>query len=192
MRGQRSTHRRSAIERRRTTGTATTREAALDEAAFGRLYRELWPAVVDYLRFRIGASEATDVAAEAFTRAWRARAQYDAARGALKPWLWSIARNAATDHLRQRSAVQVELDAESMGDGHVDDDIATALEMDRVVAAAKTLHPTDQEIIALRFGAGFTNRAIGDLIGRSEGDVAVRLHRALRRIRHDLAGRAGR
>ena len=38
-------------------------EGALTPEAFEALYREHWPAVVDYLRFRVGPTDAADVAA---------------------------------------------------------------------------------------------------------------------------------
>jgi RNA polymerase sigma factor (sigma-70 family) len=46
----------------------------------------------------------------------------------------------------------------------------------------------DQDIIALRFGAGHTNRSIAALLGLSEANVSQRLRRALRKMRTDLQG----
>ena len=48
-------------------------DSALSAEAFEALYREHWPAVVDYLRFRVGPADAADVAADAFAHAWKAR-----------------------------------------------------------------------------------------------------------------------
>ncbi len=48
---------------------------------------------------------ANDVAQEAFLRAWRAAATYDAMRGSVSAWLLTIARNAAIDAVRARRSV---------------------------------------------------------------------------------------
>jgi RNA polymerase sigma factor (sigma-70 family) len=58
----------------------------------------------------------------------------------------------------------------------------------QVRTALERLSPVDQEIIALRFGAGHTNRSIAALVGLSEANVAQRLRRALRKIRTFLEG----
>ena len=44
----------------------------------------------------------------------------------------------------------------------------------------------DREIIQLRYGAQFTNREIGKLLGMSESNVGTRLERALKKLRVDL------
>jgi RNA polymerase sigma factor (sigma-70 family) len=48
------------------------------------------------------AGTAEDVAQEAFVRAWRYAASYDARRGTVLTWLLTIVRNAAVDRLRLR------------------------------------------------------------------------------------------
>ena len=49
-----------------------------------------------------------------------------------------------------------------------------------------TLEEREQEIIRLRFVAGLTNRAIGKAMGLREGNIAVILYRALRKLRNRL------
>ncbi len=70
----------------------------------GELYR--------FALSRIGdAGAAEEVVQEVFVRAWRAAADYDPSRGALRGWLFAIARNLVIDHVRRRSvrpAVPVE------------------------------------------------------------------------------------
>lgn len=49
-------------------------------------------------------------------------------------------------------------------------------------------HLTDRErnLIALKFSVGLTNRAISDISGLTQSNVAVILYRAMRRLRAEL------
>ena len=55
-----------------------------------------------------------------------------------------------------------------------------------MLAQIKTLPQRDQEIIALRYGAGLSNQDIAQIVGKSENHVAVLLYRALKKIRHGV------
>ena len=46
-----------------------------------------------------------------------------------------------------------------------------------------TLDPPEQELIALKFGAGMTNREIGQVIGKSETAVGSALYRLMQKLR---------
>src|SRR5881227_899259 len=71
-----------------------------DQVAFESLFRLFEVEVFQWV-FRIvrDASTAEDVVVEAFWRAYRGRARFDAARS-LGPWMRRIATNVARDHLR--------------------------------------------------------------------------------------------
>ena len=43
----------------------------------------------------------------------------------------------------------------------------------------------ERELVALKYGAGLTNRAIAGLSGLSESNVAVILHRAIHTLRDE-------
>ncbi len=162
--------------------------SGLAEADFRALYREQLGPVLSYARYRLGAPDADDVAAEVFTRAWAARASYDAGHGPPVAWLWAIARNAVIDRLRCRRPAPADLPPDLPDEHDPPDEIARRDEWRRLGAAIARLAELDQEIIALRFGAGHTNRAIAAMLDLSESNVAQRLRRALRKLRLELEG----
>jgi RNA polymerase sigma-70 factor (ECF subfamily) len=49
--------------------------------------------------------------------------------------------------------------------------------------ASRVLRKPDQEILSLRYGAGLGNQEIADSLNISANAVAVRLHRALGRLK---------
>lgn len=169
--------------RRVQAGTLTTE-------AFEDLYRACWPVIVDYLRFRIGPAEADDVAADVFVRAWKARAQYEPARGEPTTWLWAIARNAAKDWLRRGAERSDPLDRSVALESGLAERGALAEAMSHVAAAIARLEPIDRDIVALRFGGGLSHRDIGATLDLSEAGAATRLHRAIKRLRRILEGRS--
>lgn len=53
----------------------------------------------------------------------------------------------------------------------------------RLLNASRTLRQADQEILSLRYGSGLDNNEIAENLGISNNAVAVRLHRALNRLK---------
>ena len=93
-----------------------------------------------------------------------------------------------TDQLRRRQWVQIGLSEELAGSDDPSAEVARKEEWRRLQMAMDRLPAVDQEIIALRFGAGHTNRSIAGTIGLSEANVAQRLRRGLRKMRTYLQG----
>ena len=164
-------------------------DSGLSEDAFTTLYQGELDRVFNYVRYRLGSEEAEDVTADIFARAWSRREKYDSGKGTPSTWLWAIARNLVTDWLRRRRPVQIELSTDLLSSG--DEPLAEVSrqeEWQQVRGALTRLQAVDQEIIALRFGAGHTNRSIAAMLGLSEANVAQRLRRALHKMRSDLQG----
>ena len=54
----------------------------------------------------------------------------------------------------------------------------------------RQLPPPDQELIALKFGAGMTNRDIAALLDKSESAVGSALHRLMQKLRAQMSSLA--
>ncbi len=165
-----------------------TGESGLSEDAFTMLYQSQLDRVLNYVRYRLGSGEAEDVTADIFVRAWSRRESYDSRKGEPSTWLWAIARNLVTDRLRRRRLTQVELSANLPSEHEPFSEISQQEEWELVWTSISRLPLVDQEIIALRFGAGYTNRSIAALVELSEANVSQRLRRALHKVRNDLQG----
>jgi RNA polymerase sigma-70 factor (ECF subfamily) len=130
---------------------------------------------------------AEDVAQETFMRAWRHAGTYDARRGRVATWLLTIARNAALDRARLRSATPIdpnvvvaELDR-ALGGESVDE--AERLQLRGAVAAL----PADQRrALVLAMYAGRSAREISELDGVPLGTVKTRIRAAMTRLRATL------
>jgi RNA polymerase sigma-70 factor (ECF subfamily) len=65
------------------------------------------------------------------------------------------------------------------------DDVAKDSDLARLGALLKQLPQREQEIVALKYGAEATNRAIAELTGLSESNVGTILHRLVQTLRRD-------
>ena len=158
-----------------------------DFESWFRNYRE---PVYRYVRFRVATRDiAEDITSEVFMKALRSLSQYDRKRSAPQTWLLRIARNAVTDHLRamrRHGSLHVSLD-------HVPDLVSGAMlqeerlireeRLQRVLTGLGALREADQEILSLRYGAGLENKEIAGSLGIRPNAVAVRIHRALERLK---------
>ena len=65
------------------------------------------------------------------------------------------------------------------------DDVASDSDLARLGALLKQLPQREQELVALKYGAEATNRAIAELTGLSESNVGTILHRVVQTLRRD-------
>jgi len=163
-------------------------QVGLGEDAFTHLYQGQLRPIFNYVRYRLGPAEAEEVTADIFARVWARRQDYDPARGTAETWLWAIARNATRDWLRRRRPALTDFPSNLAAAQDPAADVVRQEDWQQMQAALRKLRSLDQEIIALRFGAGETNRAIATMLGLSEANVAQRLRRALQRLRACLQG----
>jgi RNA polymerase sigma-70 factor (ECF subfamily) len=152
------------------------------QAHMTRLYRFIWYQLRD-------TTAAEDLTASVCEHAYRLLNRYDPTRGSIDAWIFGIARNEIARYRRAayRSPTQVILD-ENMAslDAHPELDIQRRERAKEVLASLENLPPRDQEVIALKYGAGLSHTEIATMVGTSENNVAVILHRALQKLKQTL------
>ena len=157
------------------------------EADFEELYRQELPRIYNYFRFRLGDGPlAEDLTSETFVKAWSSRERYRRDLAAFSTWLFAIARRVALDHYR-RPRREIPLD--SVVDVPSSETVEDVAERDasfaRLSVLLADLAERERQLVALKYGAGLTNRLIARFTGLSEANVAVILHRTVQRLRSD-------
>lgn len=152
------------------------------DARFG----EQLPRVYNFFRYRVGPDLAEDLTSATFEKAWVAREQYRADRAGFGTWIFTVAKNVAVDHYR-RARVHVSLDeaAEIEGGSPTDAEAERRSDEDRLARLLARRTDEERELLALKYGAEFTNREIARLTGLSESNVGTILHRSVRALRTD-------
>ena len=161
---------------------------------FAAWYSDHRTAVFRYVRFRVATREtAEDVTSEVFMKALRSLHRYDANRASPRTWLLRIARNAVTDHLRslkRHGSLHVSLDRVPDLVAQVPSQEERVLKEERLqvlLNGTRTLREAEQEILSLKYGVGLDNKEIATSLDISPNAVAVRLHRALKRLKDAVA-----
>jgi RNA polymerase sigma factor (sigma-70 family) len=173
---------------------ALVAQAVAEPAAFAAIYDHYFPRVYNYVRYRVGDAEtADDLTAQVFERALVHIGGYRPGRAAFAVWLFAIARNAVSDHLRARRRrcwLSLEtLHDRSSGDPQPEEVVTRDETRAELLGAVAHLSDRERDLIALKFGAGLTNRRIAELASLSESNVGVILYRAVRRLRVELGAR---
>jgi RNA polymerase sigma-70 factor (ECF subfamily) len=155
-----------------------------DQTAFESLFRQFEVDVYRWIvRIVRDRSAADDVLVEAFWRAYRGRARFDASRS-FGAWMRRIATNAALDHLRTAR--------KHAGWRTADDTMPAAPRPDQAVTksiafAFRRLPPRLQVVATLALVEEQPYSEIADALDLPLGTIKSRVFRATRLLRKELA-----
>jgi RNA polymerase sigma-70 factor (ECF subfamily) len=156
------------------------------EPDWDQVYATELPRVLNFFRYRLGyAADVEDLTARTFEKAWRARHRYRRDLAGFSTWLLTIARHVAIDHLRARQRYEpLDAAAAVASPGRTPEQHALdQSDSERLARLLAALEPRQRELIAMKYGAEMTNRAIADATGLSESNVGTILHRAVETLR---------
>lgn len=167
-------------------------DAHRDPAAFAKLYRRHYEAVLRYCVHRLFERQAAeDVTSAVFLRVVENFARFQGNEQQFRNWLYKIATNAVNSHLRQtarrnglieRFRKQVSLGATDCR--HTTDDSTEKLIL--LKQAMLTLRPRYQTIITLRFFENLKLTEIAEVLASSPGTIRSQLARALVKLRKKI------
>lgn len=165
-----------------------------DAAAFDKLFVHLRPAISGSLRRWLRTDDKVDDALQTtLLKLHKSRGRYR--RGApVLPWVLTIARNVALDHLRSRVSKERTLDDEAAA--RIPDDrplIDWSEEDEKAVIAAvrdaiAQLPPASREVVRLHKLEGRPMSEVAEILGIKEGAARVRAHRGYKALARLLLG----
>ena len=155
---------------------------------FEAVYRTELPRVYNFFRYRLGDDQtAEDLTAETFEKAWRHRERYRHDLASFSTWLFTIARRVATDHFRKwRPTLPLDQVEGSIHTQSIEDTAQERTEFAQLSVLLARLAERERELVALKYGAGLTNRAIARISGLSESNVSTILSRVTHQLRAQL------
>jgi RNA polymerase sigma factor (sigma-70 family) len=143
------------------------------------------------------ATDAEEVAQDAFVRAWRYAASYDPRRGSVPGWLLAIVRNVAVDRVRvsgRRRETALDDIAADRWTEHLPDTADAIADRDAaapVVTAVQALPAEQREALVAVTLYGLTARELSQATHVPLGTAKTRIRLGLRRLRDQLGVRTG-
>ncbi|GAA3469222.1 RNA polymerase sigma factor [Nonomuraea roseola] len=160
--------------------------------AFAEVFRRHAPDITRYVTRRLGEDAADDVAAETFLAAFRQRNSYDLARPNARPWLYGIATNLMSRHVRTevrqlRVVERTGADPVTASFADRSDERVSAEAARRNLAGALAALPKGQrDTLLLVAWAGLSYPETAEALGVRLGTVRSRVNRARLRLRKAL------
>ena len=161
----------------------------LNQQVISAVYDQYFPEIYRYVLYRMSDSSlAEDIASDVFVRLLEASQNGRSPKTNLKSWLLSTASHIVMDHLRRKYRRPEEELFDTMPD--LSPSIAFEIdqrEQNRVVnnAYAK-LTPEQQNVLALRFGQGYSIEETANLMNKKVNAVKALQFRALASLQREV------
>ena len=154
--------------------------------------------LVRYLIYLLGKrDEVDDMVQETWVRVLEHGRSYDG-RSRFEPWLFTIARNLAIDHMRRRKTWSLESDDDGEQDkaprspaSHDPSPFMLAARTEDAQRLAQSMQTLDfiyREVLVLRFQEDLSLQEVATVVGAPVSTVASRIYRGLQTLRTLLDG----
>ncbi|MGH2521805.1 MAG: sigma-70 family RNA polymerase sigma factor [Anaerolineales bacterium] len=177
------------------TPTLVTHEASLlerarelDARALAQIHDQLYPELYRFALYRTGETAvAEDITSEAFVRLLDALRAGRAPHSTLRGWLFGVAAHLVADHFRRAPRDGKPLSEWFVGDESPAAEVEQRLRQGALRAALNRLTTEQQNVLALRFGDGFSVEQTAEALGKSVTAVKALQFRAVEALRRALA-----
>lgn len=170
------------------------RDIALLHALVGQYQYRL----VRYFIYLMGRRDLVDdLVQETWLRVLERGRTYDG-QSRFEPWLFTIARNLATDQMRKRHIFSLDSNDSPEGDLEPRSPVSNAPspfeqaarteDAHRLAHSLQTLEPIYREALVLRFQEDLSLQEIANIVGASVSTVSSRIYRGLAALRVQMEG----
>ncbi len=160
-----------------------------DTEAFGRIYDIYADRIYRHIYYRTGNNEdARDLTQDVFTKAWRVLPKYKKTATPFLGWLFTISHNRIIDYYRTKkdhAYLDAEIEMESE-ESSPESSAETEYTRQRIRRAILQLPEDQQNVIILNFIEGLEYGEVAAILDKSEGNIRVIVHRALKKMREIL------
>ncbi len=168
------------------------KRARASNEGFAELFDKCYDRVYAYVYRRVHAQQAAeDIAECVFEDALKG---IDKLRWEGKPviaWLYRIASRRIADHYRARDVLPLDEESVQTAGRNSDESLERTERQIEVKMAFEKLSPSQQEIIRLTYFDSLEPAEIAAVLGISQNNVYVRLHRAMERLESVLKAHGG-
>lgn len=162
-----------------------------DAEAFSDLYYSCYQDLYKFALYTLGNSEdAADVVSDVFVDIWKSlpNLREPAAFGS---WAFRIlslrCKHEIGNLIKKRNTYNIDdlIETPSEESISIEEDVAESASL---ASALSKISPEDRMIVILSVLHGYTNKEIGELLGRPQGTISSKLHRTYSKLRELLGG----
>jgi RNA polymerase sigma-70 factor (ECF subfamily) len=161
----------------------------LDAQAIGAIYDQFFPQIYRYVLYRVADQQtAEDIASDVFVRLLEAVKGGRGPRTNLKGWLIATASHTVTDHHRRQYRRPVETLDDSLPDlrSGLQAEFDQREQKRTVHRAYAQLTVEQQDVLALRFGQGYSLEETASLLGKNANAIKALQFRALNALQRQI------
>lgn len=174
-------------------GDLIRRLKSRDPEALGELY-DRYGKIAYTLILRIVRDQAVaeDLVQECFLRVWNRASGFDSERGALGPWILTVARNQGLDYIRSVQG-RVWNSMTSTDSEHPaafrdwESDLLDGVRLERVREALHRLNENQRQVIELAYFEGLSHSEMAERIQQPLGTIKTWIRTALKILRDELS-----
>jgi RNA polymerase sigma-70 factor (ECF subfamily) len=164
-----------------------------DTEAFGCLYDIYVDRIYRHIYYRTSnVEDARDLTQEVFMKAWQALPKYRRTKTPFLGWLFTISHNRVIDYYRTKKDYAYLNDVSIVDDRDRSPDQLAEAQFTRqaIRRAILQLPEVQQQVILMSFIEGLEYSEIAAVLHKSEGNIRVIVHRALKKMQ-EIMGTAG-
>lgn len=155
--------------------------------AYGKIYELFYRRIFRYCSINTRKVEiAQDICQETFLKAWKALPQFSQKGGSFQAYLFKIARNLIIDLSRKHKEESLENYQGIETNEHFEEKIEKVEDTKRVQRALSHLDDLERQIIILHYFEDMTGREVAQVVGIKEGNLRVKTHRVLEKLKEIL------
>lgn len=161
----------------------------LDSQIIAAIYDRYFPEIYRYVFYRLGNENlAEDIASDVFVRMLEAVKKKKGPKKNVKGWLLSTASNVISDHLRRTYKRPTETLSDSLPDltASLTDEVDRRQQADSVRMAYTHLTADQQNVLALRFGDGYSLEETANVMQKKVNAVKALQFRALAALQRQI------
>jgi RNA polymerase sigma-70 factor, ECF subfamily len=161
-----------------------------DAEAFGRIYDVYVDRIYRHIYYRTGKVEdSQDLTQEVFAKAWQMLPKYKPTSTPFLGWLFTISHNRVIDYYRTKkdhSYLDNEIELPSKGIGP-EEYAESRSSQQQIRRAILQLPDEQQQVIMMAFIEGYGYSEVAAALNKSEGNIRVMIHRALKKMHEMIA-----
>ena len=166
-----------------------------DKEAIGILYEAYIQTIFQYISYRVETDEiAQDLTADVFLSMIRNLSKYKYTGAPFGAWLFRIASNQIADHFRKKSKSRdtILIEEQIEATSNLFDNVSKEEEKTQLRLALQTLPDDYQNVLIMRFMQNMSHATIAEIMDKSNVQIRVTQHRALKALGTAFAQLAGK